>query len=80
MAFRNRNMSVIAYANGFTLWHYKAEQDETLKDIVDNPKYFTPIHTLINVGDIIIINAEETGIRVIDAIKGGESVTLGNLK
>ena len=22
MAFQNKNLSVIAYANGFTLWHY----------------------------------------------------------
>lgn len=80
MSFRNRNMSVIAYANGFTLWHYKAEPNETLKDIVDDTKYFTPIHTLINTGDIIIINADETGIRVIDEIKGSELVKLGNLK
>lgn len=80
MAFRNRNMSVIAYANGFTLWHYKAEPDEKLKDIVDDTKYFTPIYTLINTGDIVIINADETGIRVIDEIKGSEFVKLGNLK
>lgn len=80
MAFKNRNMSVLAYANGFTLWLYKAEQDETLKGIVDDPKYFTPLYTLINAGDIIIINADETGIRVIDEIKGSESVKLGNLK
>lgn len=80
MAFRNRNMSVIAYANGFTLWHYKAELDEKLKDIVGDTKYFTPIYTLINTGDIVIINADETGIRVIDEIKGSEFVKLGNLK
>ena len=80
MSFKNRNMSVIAFANGFTLWHYKADEGETLKSIVDNQKYFTPIHHLMNVGDIIIINAEETGMRVIDAIKSSESVKLGNLK
>ena len=80
MSFRNRNMSVIAYANGFTLWHYKAEPNETLKDIIDDTKYFAPIYSLINVGDIIIINAEETGMRVIDEIKGSELVKLGNLK
>lgn len=80
MSFKNRNMTVIAYANGFTLWHYKADEGETLKGIVDNQKYFTPIYTLINVGDIIIINANETGMRVIDEIKGSELVKLGNLK
>jgi hypothetical protein len=24
MAFAIRNLSVLAYANGFTLWHYKS--------------------------------------------------------
>ena len=33
MAFQPRNWSVIAYANGFTLWHYKTE--DYLKDIKD---------------------------------------------
>lgn len=80
MSFKNRNMSVLAYANGFTFWHYKADEGETLKSIVDDPKYFMPIHTLVNAGDIVIINAEETGIRVIDAIKGGEFVKLKHLK
>ena len=27
MAFAIRNLSVLAYANGFTLWHYKAGND-----------------------------------------------------
>ena len=26
MAFQNKNLSVIAYANGFTLWHYAAKE------------------------------------------------------
>ena len=27
MAFAIRNLSVLAYANGFTLWHYKSGKD-----------------------------------------------------
>ena len=27
MSFTLRNLSVLAYANGFTLWHYKAGND-----------------------------------------------------
>ncbi len=27
MAFAIRNLSVLAYANGLTLWHYKAGKD-----------------------------------------------------
>lgn len=59
--FMNKNLSVIAYANGFTLWHYKS--NETMKEIAD-PSYFVPTKKLMHTGDIIIINAkEETVIR-----------------
>ncbi len=53
MAFQNKNLSVIAYANGFTLWHYKA--NETLATITTSG-YFSSVHTLMNTGDIILIN------------------------
>ena len=49
-------MSVIAYANGFTLWHYSAA--ETLTTITANG-YFNNVKTLMNIGDIIIINASD---------------------
>jgi len=59
--FMNKNLSVIAYANGFTLWHYKS--NETMKEITE-PSYFVPVKNLMHTGDIIIINAkEETAIR-----------------
>lgn len=56
MAFQNKNLSVIAYANGFTLWHYSAS--ETLATITANG-YFNNVKTLMNIGDIIIINASD---------------------
>lgn len=57
MAFNHRNWSVIAYANGFTLWYYKTE--DYLEDIKDG--YFTKnALDLMNVGDIMIINAGDT--------------------
>ena len=56
MAFQNKNLSVIAYANGFTLWHYCAA--ETLSSITANG-YFNNVKTLMNIGDIIIINASD---------------------
>lgn len=57
MAFNHKNWSVIAYANGFTLWHYKTE--DYLKDIKDG--YFPKnALDLMNVGDIMIINAGDT--------------------
>ena len=56
MAFQNKNLSVIAYANGFTLWHYSAK--ETLATITANG-YFNNVKTLMNIGDIIMINASD---------------------
>lgn len=53
MAFQNKNLSVLAYANGFTLWHY------TTSDSLDEIKsdgYFNVVGTLMNTGDIIIIS------------------------
>lgn len=57
MAFQNKNLSVIAYANGFTLWHYAA--NETLAIITANG-YFNDVKTLMNIGDIVIINASDS--------------------
>ncbi len=56
MAFQNKNLSVIAYANGFTLWHYVA--NETMSTISANG-YFDGVKTLMNTGDIVIINASD---------------------
>ena len=57
MAFQNKNLSVIAYANGFTLWHYA--EKETMANI-GAAGYFDSVKTLMNVGDIIIINASDS--------------------
>ncbi len=57
MAFQNKNLSVIAYANGFTLWHY-ASATETLATITATG-YFNDVKTLMNIGDVVIINASD---------------------
>ena len=56
MAFQNKNLSVIAYANGFTLWHYAAA--ETMTNISASG-YFNSVKSLMNTGDIVIINASD---------------------
>ena len=56
MAFQNKNLSVIAYANGFTLWHYAANEAMTT---ISASAYFDSVKTLMNTGDIIIINASD---------------------
>lgn len=68
MAFQNKNLSVIAYANGFTLWHYAA--NEAMATIIADG-YFNDVKTLMNTGDIIIINASDnTAIKKISTATG----------
>ena len=75
MAFQNKNLSVIAYANGFTLWHYSAA--ETMSTISANG-YFNSVKSLMNIGDIIIINASDnTAIKKINVT--ASNVTVGTL-
>ena len=70
MAFANKNLSVIAFANGFTLWHYVA--NEPLSEITEK-NYFSPVHTLMNNGDIVIINADKgTALRKVSMPGNGD--------
>ena len=74
MAFQNKNLSVIAYANGFTLWHYAAS--ETMATIGASG-YFDDVKTLMNTGDMVIINASDaTSIKTVTV---GDSITVGAL-
>ena len=77
MAFNNKEMSVVAYANGFTLWQYTSNVDK-LEDICELG-YFNRIITLANTGDIVIINGKDsTGIRYMELV--GEDIWIRELK
>ncbi len=75
MAFQNKNLSVIAYANGFTLWHYAANETMTT---ITTAGYFNDVKTLMNAGDMVIINAsDKTSLKVIGVTSG--NITAGSL-
>ena len=75
MAFQNKILSVIAYANGFTLWHYK--EAATLATITASA-YFDSVKNLMNTGDIILINGSNgTSIKVVSISDG--VITVGAL-
>ncbi|MGC9270709.1 hypothetical protein [Acidiphilium sp.] len=57
MAFTLRNLSVLAYANGFTLWHYRTG-DEALSAL-DSDHYFADAGDLIAPGDIIMASGSQ---------------------
>ncbi|MDR1071443.1 MAG: hypothetical protein LBL21_02270 [Rickettsiales bacterium] len=72
MAFQNKNLSVVAYANGFTMWHYAGS--EALATISASG-FFNGVASLMNTGDIVIANGSDTtGIRKVTAT--GPSVTV----
>ena len=62
MAFAIRNLSVLAYANGFTLWHYKSGKDRL--DAVTSGNYLADASDMLAVGDMIMITAAD-GARIV---------------
>jgi hypothetical protein len=54
MAFTIRDLSVLAYANGVTLWHYKAGND-SLADVACDD-YFADASDMMAVGDMLLIS------------------------
>lgn len=54
MAFTIRDLSVLAYANGFTLWHYKTASD-SLADVARDD-YFADAADMMEAGDMILIS------------------------
>lgn len=50
------DLSVLAYANNFTLWHYK-----TTESSVTGNNYFNSASDMMNIGDLIIVNLDTDG-------------------
>lgn len=57
MAFAIRNLSVLAYANGFTLWHYKSAKD-TLSSVAA-ADFFADAADMLTAGDMIMTSATD---------------------
>lgn len=80
MAYKSENLSVLSYANGFTLWHYRTADAAT---IVDNEGYFNEASKMLRSGDFIMLNAglgtsPAHGIMVVITNAGG-SVDVSNM-
>ncbi|MGQ9366630.1 hypothetical protein [Azospirillum sp. ST 5-10] len=58
MAYASKDLSVLAYANGFTLWHYTTP--DSAGD-VDTAGYFTPAADMLRAGDMILANTDTDG-------------------
>jgi hypothetical protein len=62
MAFAIRNLSVLAYANGFTLWHYKSAKDKL--NAVSGGNYLAHASGMLTAGDLIMTTAAD-GARIL---------------
>ena len=58
MAYLSKNLSVLAYANGFTLWHYATPDTAAT---VDTAGYFNSASEMLRIGDMILANVEVDG-------------------
>lgn len=58
MAYESRNLSVLAYANGFTLWHYTTTDTAA---VADNTGYFNGAAEMVRAGDMILANVDSGG-------------------
>lgn len=59
MAYSFNNLSALAYANGFTLWHYKSP--DAVHDMAERG-YFNGAATMLRVGDFIMVNGSVGGV------------------
>ena len=80
MAFKSRDLSVLAYANGFTLWHYTTLDPAT---DVDTAGYFNAASDMLRVGDMMMTNLDtdgtpQAGILLVASNSGG-TVDVANL-
>lgn len=66
MAFKNNRLGMVAYCGGWSIWFYHTDAQENLNEVLGDG-YFNDAITLINSGDVIVINKNNaTTIRVID--------------
>lgn len=72
MAFDKYNLSALAHANGFTLWHYKT--DDVLEP---GDNYFQEAEDMLNDSDIIICkNGEGIELVAVENTDGVVSISL----
>ena len=72
MAFTLRNLSVLAYANGFTLWHYTAGLDG---DAASSGSFFDDADTMLASGDMVMVSGETGGRMLCVVSEGGRMAT-----
>ena len=75
MAFENKNFSVMAYANGFTLWNYQTA--DTL-DSITGAGYFNEAGSFMRKGDMILTVANNKA-TIVPSMLCVEDIADGNV-
>lgn len=76
MAFAIRDLSVLAYAQGFTLWHYKAGADRL--GAIGAGGYFDAASDMLASGDMMMVSSPEGG-RMLCVATGQNGVSTATL-
>lgn len=77
----HRNLSMLSYAQGFTLWHYRANSgvpplDRATLAATCAPDFWNPTGSMFHPGDIIHISASNgSAIAVVTRVDGREVET-----
>jgi hypothetical protein len=77
MAFDPRNLGVLAYAAGFSLWQYRSTSDNA--SVVASPSHMDPVAAMLRPGDLILVTAADRGLILRVVSLTGGSVTLAEL-
>ncbi len=77
MAFDPRNLGVLAYAAGFSLWQYRSTSDSAA--VVASPGYMAPVAAMLRPDDVILASAADRGLILRVLSLTGGSVTLSEL-
>lgn len=76
MAYDTTKLSVLAYTNGFTIWHYRSP--DSMDGIADAP-YFQDAANMLRVGDMIIVDSAEIHTIVFVTLNDGKTVRISGL-
>ena len=60
--FKNKNLSVIAFANGFTMWAFN-DSSLSLDEIMEKD-FFADVWTLMSVGDMILVVCKDKSAQI----------------
>lgn len=77
MAFDPRNLGVLAYAAGFSLWQYRSTSDSAA--VVASPGHMDPVAAMLRPDDLILATAADRGLLLRVLSLTGGSVTLAEL-